>query len=73
MTLTREQLNSIVDFTFSGSRVHPTIRLAVAVVDASGHTLMATREPDAPALLLDIAECPAWRSACRHVPLWIWH
>lgn len=58
-TLTREQLNSIVDFAFSGSRVHPTIRLAVAVVDAGGHTLIATREADAPPLLLDIAETKA--------------
>ena len=53
--LTREQLSAIVDFAFAGDRVHPTIRLAVAIVDESGHTLLATREPDAPALLLDIA------------------
>lgn len=59
MTLTREQLNSIVDFAFSGSRVHPTIRLAVAVVDAGGHALIVTREPDAPPLLMDIAESKA--------------
>ncbi|MDH3669374.1 MAG: heme-binding protein [Paracoccaceae bacterium] len=57
--LTREQLNAIVDFVFSGKRIHPTIRLAVAVVDAAGHTLIATREPDAPALLLDIAQSKA--------------
>ncbi len=59
MQLTREQLNAIVDFAFAGDRIHPTIRLAVAVVDAAGHTLIATREPDAPALLLDIAESKA--------------
>ncbi|MEM7428837.1 MAG: heme-binding protein [Pseudomonadota bacterium] len=57
--LTREQLNAIVDFAFSGERVHPTIRLAVAVTDAAGHTLLATREPDAPPLLLDIAQSKA--------------
>ena len=57
--LTREQMNAIVDFALAGDRIHPTIRLAVAVVDASGHTLIATREPDAPALLLDIAQSKA--------------
>ena len=57
--LTREQMNAIVDFALSGERVHPTIRLAVAVVDASGHTLIATREADAPPLLLDIAQSKA--------------
>ncbi|MGI9463414.1 MAG: GlcG/HbpS family heme-binding protein [Aestuariivirgaceae bacterium] len=57
--LTRDQLNSIVELVFAGERVHPTIRLAVAVADASGHTLLATREPDAPALLLDIAQSKA--------------
>ncbi|NIQ95050.1 MAG: heme-binding protein, partial [Desulfuromonadales bacterium] len=30
-----------------------------AVVDAAGHTIIATREPDAPALLLDIAQSKA--------------
>ncbi len=59
MSLTRQQLNSIVDHVFSGSRVHPTIRLAVAVVDAGGHALLVTREADAPPLLLDIAESKA--------------
>ena len=57
--ITREHLNAIVEFAFSGERVHPTIRLAVAVVDAAGHTLIATREPDAPPLLLDIAQSKA--------------
>ena len=57
--VTRDHLNAIVDFAFSGERVHPTIRLAVAVVDAAGHTLIATREPDAPPLLLDIAQSKA--------------
>ena len=59
MMLTREQMNAIVDFALAGDRVHPTIRLAVAVVDASGQTLIATREPDAPPLLLDIAQSKA--------------
>lgn len=58
-TLTREQLYKIVNFAFAGERVHPTIRLAVAVADASGHTLIAEREPDAPALLIDIAQSKA--------------
>ncbi|MDH3742893.1 MAG: heme-binding protein [Hyphomicrobiales bacterium] len=57
--LTRQQLNAIVDFAFAGERIHSTIKLAVAVVDASGHTLIATREPEAPALLLDIAQSKA--------------
>ncbi len=57
--ITREQISAIVDFAFTGERVHPTIRLAVAVVDAGGHTLIATREPDAPSLLLDIAQSKA--------------
>ena len=53
--LTRAQIGEIVEFALSGSRVHPTIRLAVAIADAGGHTLIAAREPDAPPLLLDIA------------------
>jgi len=40
IVLSREQLNAIVDFVFAGA--HPTIHLAVAVADASGHTLLAT-------------------------------
>lgn len=58
-SLTIDQLHKIVDFAFAGERVHPTIRLAVAVADAAGHTLIAAREPDAPALLLDIAQSKA--------------
>lgn len=58
-TLTLKQLQSIVEFAFSGERVHPTIKLAVAVADAGGHTLIAAREPGAPALLLDIAQSKA--------------
>ena len=54
-TLTREQINDLVDFCLDGPRVHPTIRLACAVADASGHVVVAMREPDAPPLLLDIA------------------
>lgn len=57
--LTIEQLHKIVDFAFAGDRVHPSIRLAVAVADAGGHTLIAAREPDAPSLLLDIAQSKA--------------
>lgn len=58
-SLTLKQLHSIVDFAFSGERVHPTIKLAVAVADEGGHTLIAAREPGAPALLLDIAQSKA--------------
>ena len=58
-TLNREQLFKIVEFAFAGERVHPTIRLAVAVADASGHTLIAACEPGAPGLLIDIAQSKA--------------
>ncbi len=57
--LTVEQLHKIVDFAFAGERVHPTIKLAVAVADAGGHILIAAREPESPALLLDIAQSKA--------------
>ena len=57
--LTRVELNEIVDFVFAGDRIHPSVRLAVSVVDASAHTLIATREADAPPLLLDIAVAKA--------------
>lgn len=59
MLITRQHLNAIVDFAFAGPRIHPSIRLAVAVADAAGHTLIAAREPDAPHLLLDIAASKA--------------
>lgn len=58
-TLSGEQARAIIDFAFSGSRVHPTILLAAAVVDASGAVLIAEGEPGAPPLLKDIAECKA--------------
>ncbi len=59
MTLSLEQVRSIVDHALAGSRVHPSIRLAAAVVDAGGYALNLTREPGAPPLLLDIAESKA--------------
>lgn len=57
--LTVEQLHKIIDFAFAGERVHPTIKLAVAVADAGGHILVSAREPGAPPLLLDIAQSKA--------------
>ena len=52
-TLTLEQVRSIVDFAFAGPRVHPSVRLAVAVVDASvallgrsNHAVVYTTDPD---------------------------
>lgn len=57
--LTLEQVRAMVDHAFAGSRVHPSIRLAVAVVDASGQAITVTREVDAPPLLMDIAESKA--------------
>ena len=59
MTLNLEQVRSIVDHAFAGPRVHPSILLAAAVVDANGFALNLTREPGAPPLLLDIAESKA--------------
>lgn len=59
MPLTLDQVRAIVDHAFAGSRVHPSIRLAAAVVDADGFALNLTREPGAPPLLLDIAESKA--------------
>lgn len=58
-TLTLQQVRSIVEQAFEGTRVHPSVRLAVAVVDAAGHALATAREVDAPPLLLDIAESKA--------------
>ena len=58
-TLTPEKVTSIIDFAFSGARIHPSIKLAAAVVDASGHILSARSEIGAPPLLKDIAECKA--------------
>jgi len=57
--LTAEQARTIIDFAFTGSRIHPTIRLAAAVVDAIGYVLEAAGEVGAPPLLKDIAECKA--------------
>ncbi|MBT5435697.1 MAG: heme-binding protein [Alphaproteobacteria bacterium] len=59
MELTHEMVRQMVDHAFAGDRVHPTIRIAVAVVDASGYALMVTREIGAPPLLMDIAESKA--------------
>ena len=72
LAITREHLNAIVEFALTGGeRVHPTIRLAVAVVDAAGHTLVATREPDAPPLLLDIAQSKAKSCVAIGMPTFI--
>lgn len=57
--LTPEQIRALMDFAFTGSRVHPTIRLAAAVVDARGDLLESAGEIGAPPLLRDIAECKA--------------
>ena len=35
-TLTLEQVKAIVDAAFTGPRLHPSVLLAAAVVDASG-------------------------------------
>ncbi len=59
MTLTLDTVRKILDHAFSGPRVHPSILLAAAVVDAQGYALNLTREPGAPPLLLDIAESKA--------------
>ena len=57
--LTAEQIQAFMEFAFSGERVHPSIRLAAAIVDAKGAVLAAAGETGAPALLKDIAECKA--------------
>ncbi|MDE0201416.1 MAG: heme-binding protein [Rhodospirillaceae bacterium] len=59
MTLTHDMVRAMVDHALAGPRVHPSIRMAVAVVDAGGYALMAVREIGAPPLLLDIAESKA--------------
>lgn len=68
MTLSLDQVRSIVDHALAGPRVHPSIRLAAAVVDASGYALNLTREPGAPPLLLDIAEAKAKSSVVIGMP-----
>ena len=57
--LTREQVRAYMEFAFTGKRVHPTIRLAAAIVDAKGDVLESAGEIGAPPLLKDIAECKA--------------
>ena len=57
--LTAEQVTAYMEFAFSGERVHPSIRLAAAIVDANGDVLAAAGEIGAPPLLKDIAECKA--------------
>ncbi len=57
--LTLEKARAMIDFAFAGSRVHPSILLAAAVVDHHGHALVLTRVPEAPPLLLDIAAAKA--------------
>ena len=59
MTLTHDTVRAMVDRALAGPRVHPSIRIAVAVVDAGGHALTVTREIGAPPLLMDIAEAKA--------------
>ena len=68
MTLSLDQVRSIVDHALAGPRVHPSIRLAAAVVDAGGYALNLTREPGAPPLLLDIAESKAKSSVVIGMP-----
>ncbi len=68
MTLTLDQVRSIVDHALAGPRIHPSILLAAAVVDASGYALNLTREPGAPPLLLDIAESKAKSSVVIGMP-----
>ena len=57
--LTLEKARAIIDHAFTGPRVHASILLAAAVVDQQGYSLVLTREPGAPPLLLDIAESKA--------------
>lgn len=74
MKLSMEKVRSILNEAFEGPRVHPSVRLAAAVVDHSGHVVAAMRELDAPPLLLNIAESKAKScipSACRLAPSWI--
>lgn len=59
MSLTMDQVRSILNEAFEGPRAHPSVRLAAAVVDHGGHVLAAVRELDAPPLLLNIAESKA--------------
>jgi uncharacterized protein GlcG (DUF336 family) len=42
--LSAEQVAALMEFAFIGARVHPGIRLAAAVVDASGDVLAAAAE-----------------------------
>ena len=58
-TISTEQVNEFIRFAFSGERVHETIRLAAAIVDADGNLLQAAEEDGAPPLLKHIAECKA--------------
>ena len=55
--ITAEQVQAYIEFAFSGSRVHPSIRLAAAIVDADGELLASQSESGAPPLLEHIAEC----------------
>ena len=57
--LTAQQVRAFMEFAFTGERVHPSIRLAAAIVDASGDVLESAGEIGAPPLLKDIAECKA--------------
>lgn len=57
--ITSEQVHAIMKFAFTGARVHSSIRLAAAVVDARGDVLESAGERGAPPLLQDIAECKA--------------
>ena len=54
-----EQVREFMRFAFTGERVHASIRLAAAIVNASGELLESAAETGAPPLLQDIAECKA--------------
>ena len=58
-TITAQQVQAYFEFAFGGSRVHPSIRLAAAIVDADGELLASQSESGAPPLLEHIAECKA--------------
>ena len=57
--LSAEQVRDYMQFAFTGDRVHPSIKLAAAIVDARGDVMESAGEIGAPPLLKDIAECKA--------------
>ena len=57
--LTDQIVRQLADFALSGPRVHPSILLATAIVDETGHAVLVAREVGAPPLLMDIAAAKA--------------